>query len=128
MEYKSVSTKMSREVVTLLKDYCERKGTTPSSLIRNLVLREIKVPIPHSVAGKNRIKYDKEKDNFTWSVELDTGEESEVLANISPEFFEDLEKIISLSLDERHTTLGKKRDHSVAVPSGILGGKNNEKI
>lgn len=114
---------MPREEVTLLKDYCERKGTTPSSLIRNLILKEIEVPIPHSVAGKNEIKYDKEKDNFSWYVELDNKEKSEVLSNISPEFLESLEDIISESLDERFTSLGKKRNDSVPVPSGFLRRK-----
>jgi len=110
---------MPREEVTLLKDYCKRKGTTPSALIRNLILQEIEVPIPHSVAGKNRIKYDKEKDNFSWFVQLDSGEESEVLSNISPNFLDDLEPIISEALEERFTVLDQKKDDSVPIPSGL---------
>lgn len=123
MEYKSVSTKMPRDEVTLLRAYCERKGTTPSSLIRELILREINVPIPHSIAGKNIIKYDKEKDSFTWSVKLDNGDESEVLVNISPAFIEDLQKMMVNSLNERDTFLGKSIENSVPIPSKILRGK-----
>lgn len=125
MEYKSVSTKMPREEVTLLKDYCKRKGTTPSSLIRKLILHEIEIPIPHSIAGMNSIKYDKEKDNFSWYVELDNKEKSEVISNISPEFLENLEQIISKSLDDRFTSLGKTINDSVPVPNGFFRRKND---
>ena len=120
MEYKSISSKLPLDELTRFKDYCDRKGTTPSSLVRELIKKEIEVPIPHSIAGKNRIRYNKEKDNFTWSVELDNGEESEVLSNVSPEFLEDLLKIINSGLEERFTFLGKVKGDSVPVPSSIL--------
>jgi len=124
MEYKSISSKLPIDELTRFKDYCERKGTTPSSLIRDFIKKEIEVPIPHSVAGNNRIRYNKEKDNFTWAIELDNGVESEVLSNVSPEFLEDLQKIIDRGLEERYTFLGKVKDDSVAVPSNILRLRN----
>jgi len=63
MEYKAVSAKVSRTEYTLIEDYCRKKGITPSALIRELLLKEIKIPTPHNVAGRNRLAYDKEKDN-----------------------------------------------------------------
>ena len=80
-----------------------KKGNHTAALIRNLVLQEI-VPIPHAIAGRNIIKYDKEKDNFSWFVKLDSGEKSEVLSNISPDFLDNLEHMISGALEEVHGT------------------------
>ena len=121
MEYKSVSAKISRDEVTLLKAFCDRKGTTPSSLIRELILRELGFPFPHSVAGINSIRYDKENDRFDWLVELDNGEALEVMRGICPSFLEDLENVISRGLKERASFIGKRKKASVPVPSSIIG-------
>lgn len=123
MDYKSVSAKMPINEVTLFKSFCDKKGVTPASLIRDLILREIKVPIPHTVAGKNKITYDKMTDQFMWSVELDNGEEVNVLPNVSPAFLEELQDMISRGLDERASFIGKAEKDSVPVPSDILRGK-----
>jgi len=123
MEYKSVSAKLSREEITLLRLFCEKKGTTPSSLIRELILRELKVPIPQTVAGKNKIHYDKERDLFTWSIELDNNGIVEVLKNVSPAFLENLDDIIKAALDERAIFMGKKKKDSVPIPSSIIRGR-----
>lgn len=123
MEYKSVSTKLSRVEFTRLEDYCKKKGTKPSPLIRELVLNEIETPMPHNVAGKNKIVYNKEKDNFSWFVELDNNEKIEIMKNISPSFLEDLKQIINGELKVRDDSIGKKKDDSVSVPSKLLGGK-----
>ena len=123
MDYRSVSAKMPVNEVTLFKSFCEKKGVTPASLIRDLILREMEVPIPHTVAGKNKITYDKMTDRFMWSVELDNGEEVNVLQNVSPAFLEELQNMISRGLDERASFIGKVEMDSVPVPSDILRGK-----
>ncbi|HJH32103.1 MAG TPA: hypothetical protein C5S50_08010 [Methanosarcinaceae archaeon] len=123
MDYRSVSAKMPVNEVTLFKSFCEKKGVTPASLIRDLILREMKVPIPHTVAGNNKIIYDKKTDQFMWSVELDSGEEVNVLQNVSPAFFEELQDMVSRGLDERASFIGKVGNGSVSVPSDILRGK-----
>lgn len=126
MEYKSVSAKLSREEITLLKAFCEKKGTTPSSLIRELILRELEIPIPQTVAGKNKIYYDKEKDLFTWSIELDDDGTIEVLKNVSPSFLENLDDIIKGALDERAIFIGKKRKDSIPIPSTLIRRQKEE--
>ena len=123
MEYKSVSTKLPRQEVALFKAFCEKKGVSPASLIRSLILREMKVPIPHTVAGKNIIRYDRTGDRFVWSVELDCGGDVDVLRNVAPDFLEDLQDIIGRGLDERASFIGKEKKDSVAVPSDILDKK-----
>lgn len=120
MEFKSVSSKLSRDEVTQLRAYCERKGKTPSSFIREIILREIEIPMPSSVAGKNLINYDKELDKFVWAVDLDSGEDFTVMEKVSVDFLEDLKDVISRALDERAALIGKKNENSVAVPSRFL--------
>lgn len=122
MEYRTISAKVPSNEFTLFKAFCEKKGVTPASLMRELVLRELKIPIPHTVAGKNKIHYDKKTDSFTWSIELDTGKTIEILKNVSPTFVENLLDIISLSVGERNTFIHKRKKDSAAIPSGILGG------
>jgi uncharacterized protein (UPF0248 family) len=123
MEYRSLSTKLPMDELTLFKSFCERKGVSPASLIRNLILREMKITVPHIVAGKNKIQYDKKMDSFTWLIELDDGKKVEVLKNVSPSFIEDLQEIITLCLEGRYVFIHKKKNDSIAIPSGILRGK-----
>ncbi len=128
MDFKSVSAKLPMNEVTLFKAFCEKKGVSPASLIRELILRELEVPVPHTVAGRNRIAYDKENDRFIWSVVLDNGEDVEVLRNVSPVFLEEMQDIIYKVLEERTSFIGRVKKDSVPVPSGILRRKKNQVI
>ena len=120
-EYKSISAKISREEFTRIDEYCRKKGITPSSLIRNLLLKEIKVSVPHHVAGLNKIIYSKDKDNFSWNLELDAGTEVEVIKNVSVKYLEQLQEKIAEGLTLREYTIKKIRKNSVPVPSSMLG-------
>ena len=126
MEYRSISAKLPVNELTLFKSYCEKKGVSPASLIRDLILREMKITVPHTVAGRNKIVYDKKTDSFTWSVELDNGEIIEVLKGLSYSFIENLFIAFKRSLEERQTFIHKKRKDSVPIPNGIIRGKINE--
>jgi hypothetical protein len=123
MEYRTISSKMPSNEFTMFKAFCEKKGVTPASLMRELILRELAIPIPHTVAGKNKIQYDKKADSFTWSVKLDFGEEVQVLNNISPSFIENLKEIITLELGERDAFIQKKKMDSVPIPSRLFRKK-----
>lgn len=120
MEYRTISTKLPNDEHTLFKSFCEKKGVSPASLMRNLILREMKIPLPHHVAGNNNITYDKKNDKFNWSVKLDSGEEIEVLNGISPDYIQDLRKKIELVENERKSFLRKRKSNSVSVPNGIV--------
>jgi len=128
MEFKSVSAKMPMNEITLFKAFCEKKGVSPASLIREMILRELEVPVPHTVAGKNKIDYDKENDRFIWSVVLDNGEDVEVLRNVSPAFLEELQDIILRGLEERASFIGRVKKDSVAVTSAILRNKRDTTV
>jgi len=122
-EYTTISAKITREEFTLLQDYCEKKGVTISSLIRDLLLREVDIPLPHNIAGRNRIGYNKATDDFSWSIEFDNGEVVEVIKNISPEFIQELNDEFRKSIEERVVFIKKKNKTSVPVPSSLLRGK-----
>ncbi len=122
MEYRTISTKLPNDEHTLFKSFCEKKGVSPASLMRDLILREMKIPLPHHVAGNNNITYDKKTDKFNWSVKLDSGEEIEVLNDISPEYIRDLKNKIELTDKDRSSFLRKQKTDSVAVPNGLIKG------
>jgi hypothetical protein len=80
----------------------------------------MKITVPHTVAGRNKIHYDRQSETFTWSIELDDGQQIEVLRSISPGFFEDLRAIIEVGLKERHSFIHKSKEDSTSVPSKLL--------
>jgi len=120
MEYRTVSSKLPIDEYTLFRGHCEKKGVTPANLIRELILMEMKITVPHTVAGKNIITYDKNADSFTWSIELDTGMTIKVLRKMAPSFIENLFDIIKIGLNERNSFTHKMKRDSIAVPSNIL--------
>lgn len=122
-EYKTLSAKVTREESTLVEEYCRRKESTPSALIRELLLREIRVSTPHHIAGSNKIQYNKDRDNFTWKILLDEGVSVDIIKNISPEYVEQLGEQITTSLTLRQHTIKRTRKGSVPVPTAILGRK-----
>lgn len=133
MEHRSISSKLPIEEYTELKAYCEKKHVTPSSLIRELILREIRNKFPRAIAGKNVLKYNKDSDNFSWTIKtdilLDDENESNdlneyyVISDISIHFLNDLQNGIIEGLKERDIALGKVKEDSVPIPVDILRGK-----
>ena len=122
MEYRSVSAKLPSNELTMFKSFCEKKGVTPASLIREMILKELELPIPHTIAGNNKIIYDKETDTFSWRIELDNGEVFEILKRVSPSFIEDLLDILTIGINERCVFIRKKKKGSIPIPSDILRG------
>jgi len=118
--FKSVSTKVPRSEYTLILDYCKKKGTNPSQLIRELLLQEIKISKPSFVSGNNKIEYQKGKDKYNWKIALDTDIIIDIMTNISPSYLEDLNSEITKAIDERNATIKKTKKGSVPVPGGLL--------
>jgi len=122
-EFKSVTTKLTNAEATLFNSYCEKKGATPYNLIKELIFKEIKIPFPQNIAGKNHLIYDKEKDNFSWVIQLDNGEAIEVLKNVSPDFLRDFEISLMKGIGERAEYLDKSKKDSVPVPGFLARRK-----
>jgi len=118
-EFKSISSKVSRKDFTMINDYCRKKGITISSLIRELLLKEIQQVNPFHIAGSNKISYNKELDNYNWSIELDTGEKIEIIRHLSAKFLEELNTIITKELEYRYHLIKKSKRDSIPVPSSL---------
>ncbi len=125
MEHRTISAKLPTDELTMFKAHCERKGVTPANLLRELILQELKVSIPHQVAGNNLICYNKERDSFAWSIQLDSGNIIEVIQNMSPTFLEALNNLMTLRLNERAAFIDKRKSGSSSVPAYLLT-RNNE--
>lgn len=123
MDYRTVSTRLSVDEFTLVNDYCKRKNTNPSALIKELLSEEITPSIPAHVAGKNILEYDKKKDSFSWYIELDSGERINALKNISPEYVKELYDVLKATLTSRDELQGKKRKDSIPVPRKLIRGR-----
>ncbi|MBS3074453.1 hypothetical protein J4447_03285, partial [Candidatus Pacearchaeota archaeon] len=91
-EYVSVSTKLPKADAVLLKLICNRNNPPipPSEYIRNLIRDNINSPKKAFLAGKNKITYNKTTNSFDWRVELDSGQEVEVLSSLSVDFLNSL--------------------------------------
>jgi hypothetical protein len=123
MEYKTISTKITSEELSLFKNHCKVKGISPSKLLSDLLKEEMKIPFPHTIAGNNLIEYNKEKDTYSWTILLDTGEKIKITDNLSPKFIEELHVKFNFVIDQRNTTLRKKNKNSVEIPSNIVRNK-----
>ncbi len=119
-DFTTISTKMPRVEAARLKDYCKKKGISTSKLLRDLINREVEIPLPHSVAGRNIIEYSREKDIYSWFIELETGDRVEVLSDIKPAYLEDLKAILDRQIQERDAFIGKEKKDSVPVPSELV--------
>lgn len=120
MEYRTVATKLPNDELTMFRTYCQKKGVSPSSLVRELILNEMKITVPHTVAGRNKIRYEKEKDTFVWAIKLDDGREIDVLRDISPCFVEDLYEMMTLRLGDRTAFINKRKSDSVPIPGSMV--------
>ena len=118
--FKTLGTKLARHEADLVETYCRRKGTTPSKLIKGLLLKEINIAVPNNVAGKNIIEYKKETDAFSWKVKLDSTKTTEVIESMSPQYLEDLLEIISEAVIQRNSIINKKKTGSSAIPVELL--------
>jgi hypothetical protein len=118
--FKSISAKIPRTEYSLIMKYCEQKGITISSLIRDLLLTEIKTPLPNNVAGKNIIKYNKETDSFAWNIKLDNDTELELIKNLSSEYLTQLQETLTKAINERNNNLNKKENNSIPIPDNLI--------
>jgi hypothetical protein len=118
--YKPRTVKLEAEDDLRLKNLCRIRGVDVSTFIREAVTDKMNSSHISNIAGKNRMEYVPEKDSFVWKIELDNGEESTIIDNISVEFLNDLCSIINLKLNDRDKLLEKKKKGSVSVPRRLI--------
>jgi len=123
-EYVSVSTRLPKVDSLLLQNKCKNQGTTTSEYIRTLIKTNINTPQKSFLAGKNKIKYNRLNNSFSWIVLLDSGQENEVLENLSLDFVKSLKDEIEKSIRERNEWVHQTNDDSVSIPKKLVGGEN----
>lgn len=119
-EYKTIGTRLPTHEAILVELYCKRKGVTPSSLIRELLLKQIDISIPNNVAGNNMVTYNRENDTYSWSILLDNKETVEVIANMSTQYIEELSNKMNKAIQERNLLTDKRKLASVAIPGRLI--------
>ena len=124
-EYVSVSTRLPKVDAILLQNKCKNQGITTSEYIRNLIKKNIDTPQKNFLAGKNKIKYNKLNNSFSWLAELDSGDEVEILSNLDINFLKDVFIEIEKAIKERNEWIHQKKEDSVDIPKGLIGGKDD---
>ena len=122
-EYVSVSTRLPNVDALLLSIRCKRENKTTSEFIRDLIKKNVHAPRKRFLAGKNKIIYNRTNNSFSWAVQLDSGQESEVLSNLSDDFLKNLEIEIQEAIKERNAWVHNTQQDSVHIPEELVGGK-----
>jgi hypothetical protein len=92
-----------------------------SEFIREAVKEKLSAGTVAHAAGKNKIEYNPKKDNFTWKVVQDNGQEKTIMEDVSADFIINLSAELKFGLDKRRELLGKTSKDSVPVPRRLLG-------
>jgi hypothetical protein len=122
MKYRTVSVKFEEGDYHKIKKVSEvSNGGEMSGFIREAVISKLNSGAISNIAGKNEIDYNPEKNNFSWKILLDNGEETEILKDVSGDFIKDLSEQLKLQLKKQEELLVKKNKKSVAVPRGLAG-------
>ncbi|MDO9537895.1 MAG: hypothetical protein Q7J68_06215 [Thermoplasmata archaeon] len=123
MEYVTISAKVSRVELTELKAYCDKRNITTSTLLRNLLRKELDSPLPANLSGRNQIIYNAKGDNFTWQIVLDNDDVIKVMDDVPTEYVQNLKDAIDSALKKRDETTRRTKKCSVPVPSEIVRGE-----
>ena len=101
---------------------CKNEDKTVNAKLKELIDNALKGQKRYFASGKNIIRYDKSHNNFSWLVKLDSGQEVEVLNNLSTDFLKNLKNEIEQSIQERNDWVHQRNQDSVEIPKEILGG------
>ena len=118
-ENKVVMAKLSREDFIRLQKHCSVKNESVNAVVRKAVMNEIETPVPHMLAGKNVLAYNKYKDNFSWRVVLDNGLRVDIEDDLPAEYVSQLLDSLKQAVDERDTYIKKEKD-GIAIPSKLV--------
>lgn len=120
---KVIMAKLPREEFVRLQKHCELKKETVNSVIRKAVMNELDESIPHMLAGKNVFSYNRNKDNFTWSVMLDNGHRVDVEDDLPASSAVQLLEALKTAVEERNVYIRKEEKETIPMPSKIMRKK-----
>ena len=119
-ENKVVMAKLSRGDFIKLQKHCSVKNESVNAVVRKAVMNEVDSPVPHMLAGKNVLAYNKYKDNFSWRVVLDNGLRVDIEDDLPAEYVSQLLDSLKQAVDERDTYIKKEKKDNVAIPSRLV--------
>ena len=113
-EYLSISTRLPQVNLIQFRRHCSQLKLSPSERIRDLILKDITKPSKQFLAGKNKIRYERTTNSFKWIIELDSGQEIEILNNLPDSFLKNLNQEIDKALLERNDWIHNTKKDSIA--------------
>ena len=120
-DYRTISVRLPRQEFIEFTKLCKE---THSAKLRELINKEIKNNSKSNfLSGINNIKYNKVNNSFSWLVKLDSGQETEILNNLSLEFLKNLQQDIQEAIKERNQWVHQTKEGSVDIPNELLGGE-----
>ncbi len=122
-EYLSISTRLPQVNLIQFRRHCSQLKLSPSERIRDLILKDITKPSKQFLAGKNKIRYERTTNSFKWIIELDSGQEIEILNNLPDSFLKNLNQEIDKALLERNDWIHNTKKDSIDIPGELIGGK-----
>lgn len=124
-QWKTLSVKVSEQEENALKLLCEKRGVKKHAIMKELLRREIEpLTKPGAIiegeglplVGDHIFKYNAEKDNFTWQVDLGTHGLHALAENIPFSFVANLEVALHKAIDCRERMPRNK----AIVPKSLL--------
>jgi len=120
-DYRTISVRLPRQEFIEFDKLCK---DTHSAKLRELINKEIKSNSKSNfLSGVNKITYNKVNNSFSWLVKLDSGQETEILNNLSLEFLKNLQQDIQEAIKERNQWVHQTKDDSVGIPKELVGGE-----
>ncbi len=119
--YRTISVRLPRQEFIDFDKICNE---THSSKLRELISKEIKnVSKSNFISGINRISYNKLNNSFNWIIQLDSGQEIEILNNLSDSFLKNLKKEMDEALQERNEWVHQTKSDSIEIPKELVEGE-----
>ena len=117
-DYRTISVRLPRQEFIDFDKLC---NNTHSAKLREIIKKEVKNNSKSKfLAGKNRIRYNKLTNSFSWFAQLDSGQEIEVLSSLSLEFLKNFQNEIQESIKERNQWVHQTKDDSVDIPEEMV--------
>ncbi len=126
-QWKTVSIRVSEHEENALKLLCEKRGKSKHAIIKEIFGKEIepitrpgRIPEGEGIPliGEHIFKYNVEKDNFTWQIDLGVHGIQALAENVPSSFVENLNLALQKAIDERgKVNVPKKK---TLVPKSVL--------
>jgi hypothetical protein len=121
-EYRTLSVKLTSGEITDFQRVCELENKNFNSKIRELINESTK-NIQSFISGKNKIKYNKLNNTFSWIILNDDNTETTILDNLQIDFINNLQSEINQAINERNDWVKQSNKDSIIIPKKIIGGK-----